>query len=242
MAVFGNQVAGSTLTAPGQARGSARHRRRFLAHQLLQGLFEEDVADDDLLQRQADHVGGPLRRGAKARGGVLGEPDDAAVVAEVVLAQLRIPVQPELDDDRAVERRREVVGQHIGAGFGLVQRLQPCGTGEDAVAVGAGEAGHLPAGAHVVERAIGAAVGVPDGHPGVVRTQVGHLLLDRGGDPLRPVVQQRGQRDDVDGPAAAGGDVEDVAGDRAARHHGHAVVGPGRRVRPGRRGGRRTGR
>src|SRR3954451_8805144 len=76
-----------TRSTPGLPSGRARIR--VVVHQFFDRPLEEDVADDDLLQRQTEDAGRPLRRRAEPGGRVLGEPDDTPVVAEVVVAQLR---------------------------------------------------------------------------------------------------------------------------------------------------------
>ena len=54
----------------------------------------------------------------------LREPDDPRVVAEVVVAELRVAVEPEPAHDDAVEAADEEVGQVVGAGL-VVQRARP---------------------------------------------------------------------------------------------------------------------
>ena len=139
-------------------------------------------------------------------GGALGEPDHARVVAEVVVAQLGVAVEPERPDDEAVERADEEVGQEEDA------RLVPAAV--DLVAVGAVEA------AEAVE--VGAAVGVGDDD--VVPCG---RVFDGGPDPLRPVVQLGRDGADVQVPAAPLRDPLDLerersAGDDGAAHRLHS--------------------
>ncbi len=221
MGLRGERAGGeTTATRPrpvprARARGGSRRRRRPPA---------EDPASPPPVPR-------PRGRG---RWGA-GPATRPAVVAEVGVAQLGVAVEAQLDDDRPVERGREEVGEHVGAGLGRQQRAHPLGAREQVVAVGAGQPGHVQPRADLVERAVGAAIGVAHRHPPVAQTQRRHLPLDLGGDPLRPVVQQRRQRVHVDGPAAPVGDVGDVPRDRPTGDDGDPV-------RRGRRAGRRTGR
>ena len=99
-----------------------------IGEQLREGELQQLLAASPTATSSSGRPITPAARSAAARdagGRVLGEPDHAAVVAEVVVAQLREPVEAELDDHRAVERRREVVGEHVGAGLGLEQRAHP---------------------------------------------------------------------------------------------------------------------
>ena len=93
-------------------------------------------------------AGGALGLCPQLRGRPLCEPGDSRVVAEVVVAQLRVAVEPERAHDGAVERADEEVGEEEDAR--LVARAV------DLVAVGALEA--------VEAVQVGAAVGVRDHH------------------------------------------------------------------------------
>ena len=64
---------------------------------------------------------------------LLREPDDARVMAEVRVAQLRVAVEPERADDAALEGAHEEVGQEVRAGL-LGQRLAHLVEGEHVVA------------------------------------------------------------------------------------------------------------
>src|SRR6476659_8095849 len=83
--------------------------------QVLEAPFEPALAHRPLLERQAELRRRVRRSGAQLRGRALGEVDDPAVVAEVVVAQLRVAVEPERAPDGAVERPREEVGQEVRA-------------------------------------------------------------------------------------------------------------------------------
>ena len=73
------------------------------------------VADLAHLEREPEMGGGAL--GRRARGGrrALRQPQHARVVAEVRVAQLGIPVEPELAHHRVLERAGEEVGQQVRA-------------------------------------------------------------------------------------------------------------------------------
>src|SRR6188472_2186698 len=86
-------------------------RRRLLKP--LELLLESGVADLAHLERQADALPG-APRGALRRGrAALREPHDAAVGAEVVVAQLGVAVEAELADHGVLERAREEVGEEV---------------------------------------------------------------------------------------------------------------------------------
>ena len=137
---------------------------------------------------------GVLSRGSQLVGRLLGEPDDLLVVAEVIVAQLGAPVEPEPAPDQAVEAAHEEVGEEVGARLVL--------GAEDLVAMRAGEPG--------VSVEVGAAVRVGDDD-----VVAGGGLVHRGPDPLRPVVQLGRDGADFDVPAAPGGDLPDVERERA---------------------------
>ena len=65
----------------------------------------------------------------------LRQPHHPRVVTEVVVAQVRVPVETELDHDAPMERRRKEVGQQIGTRLLLQQRAVLLGSRVDAVAV-----------------------------------------------------------------------------------------------------------
>ncbi len=138
--------------------------------QLLELTFQPLAADVALLHRQPDPRCRPLGGGAGRRRGALGEPQHARVVAEVVLAQLGVAVEPELAHHRALESPREEVGEEVRARL-LGQRLPNLVTREHVVAVLAGEPRDPGAGEHRVDRAVGAAVAVGDGDRVVVVAQ-----------------------------------------------------------------------
>src|SRR5581483_6103185 len=113
-------------------------------------MFEAGLAGLSDLERQREPGGGGFGLRPEPVGRLLREPDDALVIAEVVVAQLGVAVEPEAAPDDAVEGADEEVGEVVGA------RLVLGEAAEELVAVGPGQA------APVVERAPGAAVGVAD--------------------------------------------------------------------------------
>ena len=78
--------------------------------------LEAVVADRPLRQRQADRGRRALRRRARRRRRALREPDDPAVVAEVVVAQLRVAVEAELADHGVLEAAGQEIGEEVGPG------------------------------------------------------------------------------------------------------------------------------
>jgi hypothetical protein len=124
---------------------------------LLEPALEPHIADHTNLQRESDPRGGALRRGAGGGGRPLGEPDDAAIAAEVVVPQFGVSVQPKLAHDRPLEGSGQEVGQEVRAGL-LGERVGDLLAPEHVVAVIGIDALH-PEG---IERAVGPAV--PVGH------------------------------------------------------------------------------
>src|SRR5271165_608571 len=126
--------------------------------ELGQGGLQPAEAGVNPGEGEAEEVCYPGRRRLQFGGRFLGEPDEPPVVAEIVAPQLRVPVQPEAGQHRAVERPHQVVGEQVGARFLCQQLGDPVRAGENVVAVQPGQAFYL------VECAVGAAVGV--GHHG----------------------------------------------------------------------------
>src|SRR5262245_39929875 len=77
------------------------------AYQRLQGTLESRVAHLADLERQPKRRRGALGRELRAERRPLGQPHDARVVAEVVVAELRVAVEPELLHDGVLEGPRE---------------------------------------------------------------------------------------------------------------------------------------
>src|SRR5207237_9257004 len=88
------------------------------------------------LQGQAQQGRSPFGLGPKLGRRRLRKPDDTGVVAEVVVAQLRMPVEPEPAPDDAVEAADEEVGQEVRLRLvlGAVDLVAVCAL-EPAVAV-----------------------------------------------------------------------------------------------------------
>ena len=160
------------------------------------------------------------RRALGRRRAPLGQPHDAAVAAEVRVAQLGVAVEAELADDGVLEGAGQEVGQEVGAGL-LGRRGGDLVAREDVVAVLAAQALEP----ELVEAAVGAAVAVGEDDAVVAVAQVAGQPLDLLGDPLGAVVQQRGHGHDVDVPAAAPRDLADVDREGPARDDGGAHPG-----------------
>src|SRR5205085_8307829 len=95
--------------------------------------------------------------------GRLREQHDAAVRAEVRVAQLGVAVETQPAPHQGVEVPGKEVGEVEGAELGFVQRRERGGTGEELVAVRTRQAPYArERGEQRVERAAGAAVGVRD--------------------------------------------------------------------------------
>src|SRR5580704_15407112 len=96
--------------------------------------LEALVAGLTNLERQPDPRRGALCGRARRRRRPLREPDHARVVAEVVVAELRIAVEPELPPHRVLERPRQEVREEVRAGV-LLERGAHLGRSEHVVAV-----------------------------------------------------------------------------------------------------------
>jgi len=155
----------------------------------------------------------------------LGEVDDAPVIAEVLLLELRVAVDPEPADDERVEVPREEIGEVEGRRLGVVHLLPSGIPGEEAVAVGTGKALDAMNIEHVVERAPGAAVGVRHEDALVPAGELTQLLVDGRRDQLRPRVELRGEASNRHVPPAVEPDHgQHLARDRSAGENQH--LGP----------------
>src|SRR3954471_15291773 len=208
--------------AGGASAGHADGRGRRRAEQLAEAALEPVLPHLAYLERQPDAGRCSLGGGARARRRPLREPQHARVAAEVGVAQLGVAVQAELAHHGVLERAREEVRQEVGARL-VGERGARGVAAEHLVAVIAGEPAHARALEHRVERAVGAAVRIGDGEHVIVAGQPCELRLDRGGNALGPVVEQRRERVDVDRPAAPAGDRTHVDRERAAGDDTHAA-------------------
>src|SRR4051812_46925335 len=206
---------------------SPRARRSGLTgDEPLELALEAPLADRPHLERQADPRRGALRRAAVRRRVRLREPQDARVGAEVVVAQLGPAVEPELAHDRVLERAREEVGEEVRPGL-LRERLRNLVAREDVVAVLAAQALDARAVERGVERAVRPAAPVGAREAVVALTQRVDALADRRRDLVRPVVQQRRHRVQVDAPAAPARDRAHVDRERAAGDDADPRAHPG---------------
>src|SRR5262245_57035840 len=153
------------------------------------------------------------------------EVQKTAVVPEVLLEQLGVPVETEPADDDRVEVPRQEVGEVEGRRLGIVELLPGGVPGQKPVAVRAGEPLDAVPLEHLVELASGSAVGVGDEHASIPAAQLAELRVHSGGDLLRARVQLRRQAADRDvRPAVQADDREDVPCNCAAREHEHLGV------------------
>ena len=81
--------------------------------EFLQRVLEAGVAGLAHLERQPEYPSRALGRDAQLGRRLLREPDDLLVVAEVVVAQLGVAVEPETAHDDAVEAADEEVGEEV---------------------------------------------------------------------------------------------------------------------------------
>ena len=165
--------------------------RRFLLPRLAEKGPKAGKTGEPAFEGEAEPVGGGLGLGGRFGIVELGEMDDAAVVAEIVVAQLREAVEAEPLDDQRVEMPGEEVGQIERAGLLLGQRRESLLAGEEGVAMRALDAPDAFFGEDAVERAARAAVAV-EAEDLVVGGAVGaDLRPHRFGDALGTIVQAR---------------------------------------------------
>ena len=109
------------------------------------------------------------------------EEDFVAAQEDFELA-LAAAVEAQLLLDGAGERPDQEVGQQVGARLVVEQLLDLLRAGEDVVAVQARQAAYAEPAAHLVEGAVGAAVGVADHHAPVglaeAECQLAHVVGD----------------------------------------------------------------
>ena len=109
---------------------------------------------------EPEPLGRRLRLGRRLGIVDLREMDDAAVAAEIVVAQLGKAVEAEPLEDERVEMAGEEVGQIEGAELLLGERREDLLAGVEGIAMRAGDASHPFFGEDAVELAAGAAVAV----------------------------------------------------------------------------------
>src|SRR5579875_914248 len=159
---FANRVSGAVARGPRKS-GVMGHRPS-VRHEFGERGLQAAESRVDAGKREAEEVRDTGRRRFEPGGRLLGEPDDPAVVAEVVVPQLRVPVQAEAGEHGAVERAHQVVGKQVRARLVREQPADPVRAREHVIAVQARQARHAAAPAESVERPVGATVGV--GHHG----------------------------------------------------------------------------
>ena len=147
---------------------------------------------------EPEPLGRRFRPGRRLRIVDLREMDDAAVAAEIVVAQLGEAVEAEPLDDERVEMAGEKISQVEGAQFLLGERREDLLPGVEGVAMRACDAFHPFLGEDAVEFAAGAAVAV-EAQDFVVGGAIGaDLRPHRLGDPLGVIVEARGQAGQID--------------------------------------------
>ena len=124
--------------------------------------------------------------------------DDAAVVGEIIVAQLREAVEAEPRDDERVEMADEEIGEVERARLLLGERRERLLAGVKGVAMRALDTRHALFREHAVELAAGAAVAVEAEDLVVGRAIGADLGPHRIGNALGMVVQIRWQAGDVD--------------------------------------------
>ena len=178
------------------------------------------------MERQPEPSRGGLSGGAKLGCWLLCEPDDTPVVTEVGIPKLRVAVEPERADDASLEGAHEEVGEEVRARL-LGQRLPNVVEGEHVVAGVAAETFHTGLGEHDVELPARAAVSERDGQSVIALPETRELATNGRRYLLRPVVQRRRQRVDVDPPAAPLRDRPHVQRQRSAHNNANPLRAAG---------------
>lgn len=153
-------------------------------------LREWSEADVVVFEGEAETFGGGTAR--LDYGGVIAltEEQDAGVVAEVQVPQLRVAVDAESADDECIEMPSEEVGEIERSELVLLPVREHVGPGKELVAVRAGKANGAGAFEGCVEESPGAAVGVADKNAVERgRSPVDHFAY-RSRDELRSVVER----------------------------------------------------
>ena len=124
--------------------------------------------------------------------------DDPAVIAEVIVAQLRKPVEAEAANDERVEMAGEEIGEVERARLFLGERRESLFPGIERVAMRAFDAAHPLFREHAIELAAGSAIAI-EAEDLVVGFAIGaDLRPHRLRDSLGMVVQLRRQAGDID--------------------------------------------
>src|SRR5262249_38170237 len=95
------------------------------ADQRLQFVLQPAGPGLDHGERHADPGRAPPGLHLQRRFPVLGQPDQPAVMAEVLRPQLRVPVESQFGEHGAAEAADQEVGEHVRAWFGLEHRPHP---------------------------------------------------------------------------------------------------------------------
>src|SRR4029079_9638681 len=130
---------------------------------------------------KAEAAGRPTCCHGECRIGGLCEVDESLVVAEVLVAQLRMAVEPETLDHESVEVARQEVGQEERRGLVLDEARELRTRGVELVAMRAREALDALLGDHGIEQSARPAVRVRDEDPVVAGPPPTDPPADRGG-------------------------------------------------------------
>ena len=175
------------------------------------------------VQHFEGQVEAPLDLGCGAfelRCALLREPNQSAVVAEVVREQLGVPVDPELTHHARGEAAHEVVGEQVGPGLLGVERSETLTAREELVAGSPRQSGEPLRLAAGVERAVGAAVGVRERNTTALAPEARDGRAGSSRDLGGPVVQRGGEGDDLDGEPTPARLAPERADQRPARDDG----------------------
>ena len=212
-------------------------------HKPLELELERPHADLEDRERKPEHVRDVACLGFQRGRAALRQPDDPAVMTEVVGPELGMTIEAELAQHGPAEAPHEEIGQHVRAGLGGEELFHPLRPGEHVVAVKTPQTPDPEALAHAVEDAIGPTVGVGDDDVTSPRLQTAGEALDGGRDLLRDGCAA----EPAGGAAPLARPVEPQSGGSTApearrRRSRPRRLGGRRYLRPGRRADRRTGR
>src|SRR5512146_2422385 len=155
-----------------------------------------------MLELEAQPRGDLPRLLEQSRGAGLSEINHFAVVAEVLLRELRMPVDAESPDDQPLEVASEEIREIESPGLGVRQLGEGARAGEELITVGTRQPFHAFLAEQRIQPPAGAAIAVCNEDATVLAAVGADLLPHRGRDALRTVVQLGRQAADVDGRPA----------------------------------------
>ena len=192
------------------------------AYRRAQKPFDPAEPGEAPLEGEAEPARGRLR--SFRDGGVVGlsQIDQATIIAEIIVAQLRKAIEAQTFDDQPVEMPREEIGEEERAGLGLHHGVEFRLAGIEGIAMRTLDARHALLGEDAVERSAGAAIAIEAENLVIALAICANLAPHRLRDALRPIVQRGGQAGDVESAERAFAKDKDFPRQRATGQDQHA--------------------